>query len=221
MFDSHTYPGGAWRIHMLRGILGDDAFWAGVKHYIETFSTKTVQTSDFQAALEWASGLNLTRFFDEWLYSKGYPTLKGTFNHDASRGTVQVSITQTQMKNNTEVPLFAFDLEVELIDEKGNKYLNTLTFDREATVTTTFILDNKEILPARVRVDPNLRVLHTLDMPTDQRILKNTAKDAEDVINRIWAYNELIKDGSYSALQFIEANILQEPFYGVRSQGKH
>ncbi|KAG2221559.1 hypothetical protein INT45_002573 [Circinella minor] len=218
MFDSHAYPGGAWRIHMLRGILGDDAFWAGVKHYVETFSTKTVQTSDFQAALEWASGLNLSRFFDEWLYSKGYPVLKGTFNHDASRGTVQVSITQTQIKKDAEIPLFTFDLEVELTDEKGNKYLNTLTFNREATVTTTFILDDKNVLPARVRVDPNFRVLYTLDMPVDQRILKNTAKDAEDVISRIWAYNELIKEGSYSALKFIEANILQEPFYGVRSQ---
>ena len=31
MFDAHTYPGGAWRIHMLRKRLGDAAFWNGVQ----------------------------------------------------------------------------------------------------------------------------------------------------------------------------------------------
>jgi len=34
MFDAHTYPGGAWRIHMLRHILGDAAFWIGVQSII-------------------------------------------------------------------------------------------------------------------------------------------------------------------------------------------
>lgn len=34
MFDAHTYPGGAWRIHMLRNILGDTAFWNGVQSII-------------------------------------------------------------------------------------------------------------------------------------------------------------------------------------------
>ncbi|KAI9494934.1 peptidase family M1-domain-containing protein [Zychaea mexicana] len=216
MFDSHTYPGGAWRIHMLRAILGDEAFWAGVKHYVEKFSTKTVQTSDFQASLEWASGLNLTRFFDEWLYSKGYPMLKGNFNHDLSRGLVEVSITQTQVDG--DVPLFSFDLDIELTDDKGNKYENTIKFDRDATRVTTFVLCDKGTLPSMVRVDPHFRVLHTLDMSTDQRVLENTATQAEDVPSRIWAYNELIKNGSYSALKFIQDHILQEQFYGVRAQ---
>jgi aminopeptidase N len=67
----HTYPGGAWRIHMLRSLLGDATFWAGVQAYVAQHAQKSVQTSDFQTALEQASGLNLTRFFDEWVYSKG------------------------------------------------------------------------------------------------------------------------------------------------------
>jgi aminopeptidase N len=31
MFDSHTYPGCAWRIHMIRKKVGDAAFWSGVQ----------------------------------------------------------------------------------------------------------------------------------------------------------------------------------------------
>jgi aminopeptidase N len=41
MFDSHTYPGGGWRIHMLRCLCGDEAFWAGVKSmYLSFFPSK-------------------------------------------------------------------------------------------------------------------------------------------------------------------------------------
>ncbi|KAI8146509.1 peptidase family M1-domain-containing protein [Fennellomyces sp. T-0311] len=216
LYDSHTYPGGAWRVHMLRSILGDDAFWAGVKSYIETFSAKTVQTSDFQTSLERASGLNLTRFFDEWVYSKGYPQLKGSYNYDLSQGTVQITISQSQI--NSEIPLFAFDLDIELVDNKGRKYNKTLTFDREASATASFALPDKDSQPMILRVDPNFTVLHTLDMTPDQRILENTATRAEDVPNRTWAYAELIKSGAYSALKYVEEHIFDEPFYGVRSQ---
>jgi aminopeptidase N len=65
MFDRHTYPGGAWRLHMLRHLLGDESFWAGVRKYVKDYSGKTVETEDFRKYLEDASGLNLNKFFDQ------------------------------------------------------------------------------------------------------------------------------------------------------------
>ncbi|RCH82376.1 hypothetical protein CU098_001740, partial [Rhizopus stolonifer] len=112
MFDRHTYPGGAWRIHMLRKRLGEEIFWSAIKTYIERFYNKTVQTSDFQNVLEEASGLNLARFFDEWLYSKGYPKLNGKYEYDADANRVKVIMTQTQVNAAEQIPLFAFDLDV-------------------------------------------------------------------------------------------------------------
>jgi aminopeptidase N len=70
MYDSHTYPGGCWRIHQLRRLLGDGVFWSGVQKYVRNFRDKVVETSDFRKVFENESGLNLTRFFDEWFYSK-------------------------------------------------------------------------------------------------------------------------------------------------------
>ncbi|KAI7881545.1 hypothetical protein K492DRAFT_230251 [Lichtheimia hyalospora FSU 10163] len=217
MFDSHTYPGGAWRIHMLRKKLGDEAFWAGVKLYIEEFAKSTVQTSDFQRCLERTSQLNLQRFFDEWIYSKGYPTFKGSFDHDLANGTARISITQTQVSDNDNIPLFGLDLEIELTDDQGHVYNTTLIFDREATAMATIHL-NKDAQPKILSVDPEMKLLYTLDMSASESVLQHTATEAADVQSRVWAYNELIKIGSYSALSFVADHIMEEPFYGVRIQ---
>ncbi|KAL0080326.1 peptidase family M1-domain-containing protein [Phycomyces blakesleeanus] len=237
MFDMHTYPGGAWRIHMLRKRLGDEAFWAAIKLYIETFSEKTVQTSDFQTALETTSGLNLTRFFDEWIYSKGYPKIKGKYSYEKLTGLVKIVLTQTQeneannnnnnnnnSNNNSNgnngsggVPLFAFDLDIQISDNKGNVHHTTACFDRENTVTVFVQLD-KENSPETLRVDPEGKILFAFEMPVDQEVLVNTAKSSKDVLNRIWAYRELIKSESKIALKKVQEIIKDEPFYGVRIQ---
>ncbi|KAI8879234.1 hypothetical protein K501DRAFT_257181 [Backusella circina FSU 941] len=214
MFDRHTYPGGACRIHMLRQILGEEAFWTGVTSYVEKFSGKTVQTTDFQTALEESSGLNLTRFFDEFIYSKGYPQVKGQYEFKDDR--VKLSMTQTQVNAEKQIPLFAFDLEIEIIDDKNQVYNTTITFDREANATAFIPLD-KGSKPVSVRVDPEGKVpLYTLDMSVDRQILMEVAKNGKDIVNRIWAYSELIKDGSRPALKAVQDNLKNEPFYGVR-----
>ncbi|KAF7727730.1 hypothetical protein EC973_007189 [Apophysomyces ossiformis] len=217
MFDMHTYPGGAWRIHMLRKILGEDAFWTAVKLYIEQHTGKTVTTTDFQAALEKVSGLNLTRFFDEWLLSKGFPKLKGDYTYEKAENRIKIVLSQTQVDEANNVPLFAFDLELELTDDQKKTYTSIVHFDREKSVTTYIPLKDGSN-PSILRVDPDGRVLFTLDMTPDQDVLINTAKSAKDIVNRIRAYQELIKGGSRPALKAVQEIILQEPFYGVRVQ---
>lgn len=218
MFDSHIYPGGSWRIHMLRRLLGEDAFWAGVKHYVEKYSCKTVQTTDFQNCLEEASGLNLTRFFDEWIYSKGYPKLKGTYEYDMKANVVKVTLTQTQVDADNQIPLFAFDVDIELTTSEKKTETVTVTFNREDKVTAIIALP-KDVKPAAIRIDPENKVLFALDMSAEQDILIETAKSAKDITNRIWAYSELIKKATRPALKAVRELVKEEPFYGVRVRG--
>ncbi len=65
-----VYDKGAYVIHLLREQLGERAFWAGVRRYTRAYFGKSVTTADFQAAMERASGKNLSRFFNKWVYLK-------------------------------------------------------------------------------------------------------------------------------------------------------
>jgi aminopeptidase N len=64
-----TYSRGALVLHRLRGELGEDAFWAGIRRYVKDRSDKGARSEDLRAALEGASGRDLRSFFDRWVYA--------------------------------------------------------------------------------------------------------------------------------------------------------
>jgi aminopeptidase N len=63
-----VYDKGAYVLHLLREELGEKAFWAGIRSYTVKYWGKSVVTSDFQKAMEQASGRKLARFFARWIY---------------------------------------------------------------------------------------------------------------------------------------------------------
>lgn len=63
-----VYDKGAYVLHLLRAELGERAFWAGLRQYTRKYFGKSVTTADFQAAMERASGKDLTDFFAKWVY---------------------------------------------------------------------------------------------------------------------------------------------------------
>ena len=61
------YKKGAWVLHILREQIGDKAFKKAVRNYIEKFQFKNVETKDFIAEAEKASGQDLSSFVKLWL----------------------------------------------------------------------------------------------------------------------------------------------------------
>jgi aminopeptidase N len=172
MFDYHTYPGGSWRLHMLRRKLGEENFWTGVQNYISENLKKTVETEDFRKALERASGLNLSKFFDQWLYSKGYPQIKLEYKYDAKKNVVQFSAQQKQENKKTGIPVFHFSLNVALNYSDGTSATVTLDFDSDHVVVFANVPQNASV--ESINVDPNTEVLFSLDFDPGEDVLKNT-----------------------------------------------
>ncbi|KAJ3342553.1 hypothetical protein HDU93_001940 [Gonapodya sp. JEL0774] len=217
MFDQHTYPGGSWRIHMLRAILGDAAFWEGVKLYVTSHQQKAVETVDFRRALEATSGLNLVRFFDQWITSGiGFPKLKGTWEHDKARGVATLILEQTQ--GSAKWTIFDLEVEIQVILSDGLR-IGTATWKGGQTRAVVHFDIGKDVKPIALRVDPGCKVLFELDMNPGEDILAGTVSGKEiDVRNKLWAYSELIKAGGVSPMRKVETAILTETFYGLRRE---
>lgn len=66
-----VYYKGAYVLHLLRLEMGDEAFWKGIKSYSQTYFGKSVETIDFQRAMEAAYGQKLDQFFQKWVYDYG------------------------------------------------------------------------------------------------------------------------------------------------------
>ena len=102
MFDSMTYAKGGCVLHMLRGLLGDEAWWKGIRDYVAKNKFQVVETDDFRKAMEEASGKDLKWFFDQWLYKAGHPELKVRWHYEDADKTVRVKVEQTQKLDDAD-----------------------------------------------------------------------------------------------------------------------
>jgi aminopeptidase N len=109
---SQQYQLGAWVLHMLRGQVGDAAFWKGIRAYYAEFANRNATTADFQRVMEAASGRPLGTFLDQWLRRGGLPSIAVTWTYDA--GALAITVTQTQ----PGAP-YVIDLPIEIVPEEG------------------------------------------------------------------------------------------------------
>ncbi len=93
------YYKGAAVIGMMRYKLGDEAFFEGLRNYLNNNKYGNVTTDDLETELENASGTDLGDYFDQWVYGKGYPCISVTVNKiekQDGRFSATVRIVQVQ-----------------------------------------------------------------------------------------------------------------------------
>ena len=83
-FRALVYNKGAAVLHMLRRLVGDDAFFRGLRRFYNTSRFKRVGTEDFRKAMETETGRPLDRFFERWIYGASLPSLKFSYRVDGN-----------------------------------------------------------------------------------------------------------------------------------------
>ena len=81
-------------LHMLRRLIGDDAFFSGLRRYYTTWRFKKAGTDDFQAAMQAGTPLKLERFFERWIRGSGRPRLNITWRSEDDGRSAVVRVEQ-------------------------------------------------------------------------------------------------------------------------------
>ena len=146
MLNRLVYEKGAWTLHMLRGLIGMDAFRSGVRDYYQQYRGRNATTADFQRVMEQHSGIELGWFLNQWLRRPGMPAVDGGWTYDASAKQVRISIRQTQSGAAYRLPLeFAIDGDqVERVEMNSKEAAFAFSAAKE---------------PSAVRLDPNTWLL--------------------------------------------------------------
>jgi aminopeptidase N len=143
-----VYQLGAWTLHMLRGVMGEEAFWRGVRAYYAEHMNGSATTADFRRAMETASGRDLGVFFTQWLTRGGLPSADVTWSYEP--GAVVISVSQTQREDP-----WVMDLPVEITLPTGAPRREVLAL-RDRQHTFRFAAEGA---PRTVTVDPDHWVL--------------------------------------------------------------
>ena len=105
IFRAIVYDKGAAVLHMLRLLVGDDAFFRGVRRFYHESRFEKASTEQFRAAMEAEAGRPLARFFDEWIYGSALPRLKFSYRVEAGPQGQDVVLHVEQVGELFDVPL--------------------------------------------------------------------------------------------------------------------
>jgi aminopeptidase N len=158
LLNPNNYEKGAWVLHMLRGMVGDQAFFAGIRDYYAAHRNSTATTEDLRAALEKSSGMNLQDFFARWVYGSGHPRYEAAWRW-APPGDMQhfVELTLRQTQEGDEP--FTIPLTVEIVTQEGTQRV-TIKPDSKNFVTRIPVTRR----PTAVRIDPDDFVLKEIQI---------------------------------------------------------
>lgn len=211
-FDGNAYNKGGWVLFMLRHQIGEQAFFAGLKHYLEVNRGKNVVTADLTRAIEEATHINVDQFFSQWVYGAGAPRFDLAYTYDDAKHKVMLKVKQTQ-KLEGRVGLFTIPLKVEITTTAGAKeYPITVSKAEEEFWFPA------ESAPAMVLFDKGGHYLKSADFHKEMKEWLYQLKNATETADRLDAVDELgkRKDDSDAIAALGEA-LKSDKAWGVRA----
>jgi aminopeptidase N len=100
-----VYQKGGWALHMLRGEIGTEKFWAGIREYYRRFRDSNASTADLEGVMEEVSGADLRWFFQQWLYRAGSPVVEGTWHYNPAAKKVEIELAQIEAGEPYRLPM--------------------------------------------------------------------------------------------------------------------
>lgn len=153
---SQIYQKGSWTLHMLRGVVGTENFWKGIKTYYAKYRDSHATVADFRRVMEEVSGKDLSAFFDQWLYKPGTLKYQGNWRFDNDKKELSIKLDQVQ----TDGSLFKMPVEIGIY-YPGQTKPQTETIQADAKSNTFSI--KVAAAPEKVVLDPNMWVLMDSD----------------------------------------------------------
>ena len=146
-----SYSKGAYLLHMLRWVLGDDNFFKGMKSYFNDpeFANSFALTSQFMKHMETAGDTILTEFVNDWYYGEGFPLYSAEFA-PVEDGLLKITLSQTPSHQSVdffEMPVPVRVYNVERTDSVDFRLVNTSN-NQEFLVNVDFKV-------AELKIDPD------------------------------------------------------------------
>jgi aminopeptidase N len=211
IFDHHLYEKGGRVLHMVRRELGDDGFFASLRHYLTKHRHGAVETRDLARAIEDATGRVLDGFFSQWVVDgAGHPELKIGLAWDPATRLLEVRVAQTQRIEGA-TPCFRLPLTI------------ALTIG-ETTVEHGVVVDRLEQVfylpaeaePRRCVVDPGRGLLATFAIEQSLAWWADQAGHAPLAIDRGYACRALGQRGGPLAHTTLTRVLADDSFWAVR-----
>ncbi len=153
---SQIYQKGSWTLHMLRGVVGTENFWKGIKLYYNKYRDSHATVADFRRVMEEVSGKDLSGFFDQWLYKPGTLKYSGNWRYDPASKEITIKLDQVQ----TDGSLFKMPVEIAIFyPNQAKPQVRTVQANAKSNISSIRV-DSE---PQKIVLDPNMWILMDAD----------------------------------------------------------
>jgi hypothetical protein len=143
-----SYHKGAYVLHMIRWVIGDEAFFTAVRNYLSDpmLAYRFATNDDLKYHFETACNCNLDEFYDDWYYGEGYPIYDINVNQMEDQ---EVLVTINQDQSDTSVDFFEMPVPIRFYGENRD---TTLVFNnnysgQEFYTDPGFVIDSVQFDP--------------------------------------------------------------------------
>jgi len=146
LFTVNQYYKASIILHTLRSMAPHDSiFFKTLRTYQQTYAHSNASTQDFKAIAETVYGRNLDTFFNQWIYGRGFPVYKTSWNQTGNK--VYIKLMQSQScpsyTNHFSTPI-ELQLKAGTLDTIIQVYnsVDTQFYELEWTPTITSVVIN-------------------------------------------------------------------------------
>lgn len=211
MFDGISYNKGGQVLHMLRKLVGDDAFFQSLQLYLTQNMFKPAEIHHLRLAFEEVTGQDLTWFFNQWFMYPGHPSLQIQKNYDEKNKTLSFTVIQEQ---NEQYPLYRLPLYVDIYTskEKTRHFIDI----QKAEQTFTFTVHEKPLL---VNFDAERQLLAEIDFSKTEDEFMYQFEHAPLWLDRFEAIQYLKENLSdEKIMNFYITKVLKDKYKGIREE---
>ncbi|WP_299822756.1 M1 family metallopeptidase [uncultured Pontibacter sp.] len=208
MFDSHSYAKGGRVLHMLRKMVGDEAWWASLNRYLTQHKYTAVEVAELRMAFEDVTGQDLMWFFDQWFMQPGHPELQ--VSHTYQNG--QLSLHVVQQQDTAYMPVYRLPLKVAAwVNGKRTDY--PIVIDK-ADQTFTFPMPSQ---PQLVLFDAEQQVLATVEHEKSKQELVFQFNNSKMLAPKLETLVKLQEQLSDAEAMRVMQTALKDDYWIVRS----
>ncbi len=206
LFDTFSYQKGSVVLHLLRRELGDADFFRSLGYYLKKHAHQNVTSGDLSRAIREATGRNVDRFFEDWVYSPGHPVLESAWNYDTATQMLTVTVKQTQDTSNG-TPVYDLPIDIAVLKRGDSGSVQREVYKMRTDKTEATYKFNIAYKPDSVLIDPENNIVGDLKTEPADSELPTILLGGMSIVDRKYAAKRLADKGmtDETAALFVQA----------------
>ncbi|MBS1616570.1 MAG: M1 family metallopeptidase [Bacteroidetes bacterium] len=211
VFDRISYQKGASILRYMNSLMGDTLMSLSMKTYLLSHSLESAETDDWRLAVEYATGLDWTPFFNQWYFRGGHPTLHIRYAFDDAHKKMNVIIGQQSSPDSN----YLYDLHLKAAILYEGKPAQWVPFHiNKSTQQFSYPADAQGRYPL-VIVDADHVLPGSIDEEKPMQMWMDQLKNTSDYISKLMAVDAAMRNDGQSLSPALLSEALRDTLPGI------